>query len=184
MVSIDTRFQKNKEISTVEYNKSYFSTNHIEGAKNAVKSQQIIGWTITSKFKFIIKKQLINYCNVIINDINRSELIYGPATPLLKGKMTRYQPNSDKIERVPLPLPISEYHKDVQLYINFFFVNGCPFLAIKLAKLNFFTAHPCKSRSTAQIKKIFDMLLEKYDACGFNLTIVHGNNEFNIAQLK
>ena len=28
------------------------------------------------------------------------------------------------------------------------------------------------------------MVLDKYDARGFNVTIIHGDNEFNIAQLK
>ena len=63
-------------------------------------------------------------CNKTIDDINRAKLIYGPGNPLLKGKMKRYPKNSDNIERIPLPLPISEHHKDVQLYIDLFFVNG------------------------------------------------------------
>ena len=78
------------------------------------------------------QKQRINHCNVTIDDINRVELIYGPATPLLQGEITRYQPNSDKIELIPLSLPISEHHKYSQLYIYSFFFNGYPFLAIKL----------------------------------------------------
>ena len=28
------------------------------------------------------------------------------------------------------------------------------------------------------------MVLDKYDAFGFNVTITHGDNEFNIAKLK
>ena len=98
--------------------------------------------------------------------------------------MTRFQPNSYKIERIPLPLPISEHHKDVQLYINLFFVNGYPFLATKSEKLNSVTSHRRKSRSTAQITKVLDMVLDKYDKLGYNVTIVLGDNEFNIAKLK
>ena len=43
-------------LRTVEYNKSYFSSNKIEGANNARKVQQIIGWPSTDNFKYIIKK--------------------------------------------------------------------------------------------------------------------------------
>ena len=32
--------------------------------------------------------------------------------------------------------------------------------------------------------KLFDMVIEKYDAHEFNVTIIHGDIEFNIAQLK
>ena len=83
--------------STVEDNKSYFSRNEIEGENYAIKVQQIIGWYITTNFKSVFKKQIINNCNVTTNDINHVELIYGPPTPLLQGKMTRYKPNSDQI---------------------------------------------------------------------------------------
>ena len=76
-------------LGTKEDNKSYFSSNEIEGENNARKLQQIIGWPITVNFKSIIKKQPINKCNVTIDDINRAKLIYGPATFLLQGKMTR-----------------------------------------------------------------------------------------------
>ena len=42
-------------ISTVEYKKSYFSRNKIEGANNARKLQHIIEWYSTDNFKPIIK---------------------------------------------------------------------------------------------------------------------------------
>ena len=98
--------------------------------------------------------------------------------------MKRYQPNSDRIEHIPMSLPILEHHKDIQLYIYFFFVNGYPFLATKSANLNFVTDHPCKSRSTVQIKTVLDMVLETYDARGFNLTIIRGENGFTVAKFK
>ena len=72
-------------LSTVEDNKSYFSSNDIERENNVRKVQQIIGWSSTANFKYIIKKQLINNCNITTDDINRAELIYGPETPLLQG---------------------------------------------------------------------------------------------------
>ena len=52
-------------------------------------------------------------------------------TPV-QGKMKRYQPKSDKIEHIPLPLPISEHHKYVQLYISLIFVNGYPLTELQI----------------------------------------------------
>ena len=63
-------------LSTVYDNKSYFIRNEIEGSNHAIKVQQIIGCTSNSNFNYIIKKKLINNCNVTINDINHSKLIY------------------------------------------------------------------------------------------------------------
>ena len=69
-----------------------------------------------------------------------------------------------------LTSPISEHHKDVQLYTNFFFVNGYPILSNKSEKIKFVTARPCKSRSTAKIKNLLDMVIDKYYSRVFNVT--------------
>ena len=53
-------------------------------------------------------------------------------------------------------------------------------LPLNSEELKFVTAHPFKSRSTDQIKTVLEMVLDKYDACGFNVTIVRGDNELNI----
>jgi hypothetical protein len=171
-------------LQTVADNKDFFSANEIQGADRARKIQQQIGWPSTSHFKSIVSKQLLLNCNITIDDINRAELIYGPPTPILQGKMTRQKPQSVKIERIPLPLPISKHHKNLQLYVDFFFVNGYPFLATKSAKVNFITAQPVTSRSTAQIIKHIDTVINKYEARGFTITAIHGDNEFNINDLK
>ena len=82
--------------------------------------QQQIGWSSTKNFKSYISKQLFNNCNVTFNDINRADLIYSPARPLLEGKMTCKYPVGCKIKQVPLPIPIHHHHKDLELFVNFF----------------------------------------------------------------
>ena len=74
--------------------------------------------------------------------IRRSELIYGSPEPILQGKMTRVKPKGANIEITALPIPISPHHKDLQLYINFFFVNDYHFIVTKTNKVNFITAEP------------------------------------------
>jgi hypothetical protein len=138
-------------LSTVAANKEFYTSNEIKGANSARALQQTIGWPSTSTFKTIIKHNLIRNSSVTIDDINRAELIYGTATPLLQGKMTRIHPPQAKITKIPLPLPISENHKHLQLYIDFFFINGIPFLHTKSGKVNFITAQTVTSRSQRQI---------------------------------
>ena len=113
-------------------------------------------------------------CKVTVNYISRARLIYGSPTPILKGKMTRVKLKSAKIERVPLPLPISQHHKDLQLYIDPFFVNGFPFIAPKTNKVNFITTEPCNSRKTSHTTKDIDTVLDIYEARGFSITAAHG----------
>ena len=54
-------------------------------------------------------------------DINRAEYIYGEETPVLQIKICRNKPTvHSKIDIIPLPLPISERHKILHLYMDIF----------------------------------------------------------------
>ena len=77
-----------------------------------------------------------------MDNISIAELIYGSPTPILQGEITRVKPKGANVERIPLPLPIYQHHKDLKLYIDLFFVNGYPFLATKTNKVNFITVEP------------------------------------------
>ena len=171
-------------LETVADNSKFFSADEIKGAMRARQTQQEINWPSTSDFKYYVSKNCIRNSPVTLDDINRAEVIYGPAKPLLEGKMVRRRPPKHRIERVPLPLAISTHHKELQLYIDFFYVNGYPFLASKTSKINFITATPMKSRSTNTIIDAIDDVLNIYTSRGFKITIIHGDNEFNIKLLK
>jgi hypothetical protein len=142
-----------------------------------------MNWPSTSDFKSYVSNNCIRNSPVTLDDINRADIIYGPAKPLLAGKMVRTQPKGHQIERVPLPLVISTHHKELQLYFDFFYVNGYLFLATKTSKVNFITATPMKSRSTNAIIEALSNIINMYKSRGFTITIIHGDNEFNIRDL-
>ena len=119
-----------------------------------------------------------------MENIIRYELIYGSRTPILQGKTTRVKPKGSKIEIIPRTLPISQHLKDLQFYIELFFVNGYPFLATKTNNVNFITSKPCISRKIIHITKYIITFLDLYEARGFNITSVCGDNKFNIKTLK
>ena len=106
-------------LSTVKYKNSYFSTSEIQGVDEARKLQQEIVWSCTSNYKGIVWKQISGNCKVIVDNIIRAELVHGLPTPILQWKMTRVKPKGSKTKRVPLPLHISQDHKDMPLYIDF-----------------------------------------------------------------
>jgi len=54
----------------------------------------------------------------------------------------------------------------------------------KSSKVNFITAGYCVKRSKEQIINALDEVLHKYSARGINVTAIHGDNEFNIKELK
>jgi hypothetical protein len=107
-------------LETVKGNKEYFTAQEIKGAENARLLQQQTGWPSTDNLKSYIKKQLLDNCRVTVDDVNRADIIFGPAEPTLEGKMIKKNPNGCKIKRVPLPLPILQHHKDLELFIDFF----------------------------------------------------------------
>ena len=90
--------------------------------------------------------------------------------PILQGKMTRVKPKGANIKILPLPLPISKHHKDLQFYTELFFVNGHPFLSTKTNKVNFITA------GTSHTTKTIVTFLHQYEAICLNITAVCGEN--------
>ena len=104
-------------LATVKQNSEFFSPQEIQGAKDARALQQKTGWPSTANLKVYISKQLLNNCKVTVDGVNRADIIFGPAEPILEGKMVRKIPTGCKIKRVPLPLPMKEHYTELELYI-------------------------------------------------------------------
>ena len=73
----------------------------------------------------ILKKYVeeihIRNCPITVDDINRSESIYGKSVPLLQGKLTRKHPSSlGQNQPLPLTSCVMENHRNVHLYIDIF----------------------------------------------------------------
>jgi len=94
--------------------------------------------------KIIFKKSIKN-TDVCIEDVNRAEFIYGPAVPLLQGKMTRPTalPRVMGKHLVALPAPIEDFHRDVVLCIDFFFCKWVTFFSHHFSKHTFPNCGAC-----------------------------------------
>ena len=124
-------------LQSVNDNKSMFSRKKTEGANDARKSQAAIGFPSTQTFANIIKNNLVCNSNITADDIYRADWLYGPPPPLLQRKSTRKKPNKARIQHVPLPLQVHEAFREVNLHIDFYYVNGLPFLHTKSENINF-----------------------------------------------
>lgn len=171
-------------LSTVSNNKKFFSSDEIKRAELARNIQQLIGWPSLSTFKRIVSSNLLRNCPITIDDINRAEIIFGTPSPLLKGKMIKPSSIKVKIEKIPLPLPISKYHQRLQLYIDIFYVNKIPFFHTKSGKVKFITSQSLPSKVGSEIEDGLTFVLDLYKKRGFQITDIHGDNEFNITSLK
>ena len=171
-------------VQTVNSNKEFFTKSEIAKADKARLLQSQIGWPSTQAFIKYVNNNLINNSGITGDDINRAQIIYGPPIPILKGKMKRIKPESKNITRIPLPPPVLKHHRNLQLYIDFFFVNKMPFLHTKSSKINFLTVQSGPNRTKGTIKASIDSVLTIYNARGFNISDVHGDNEFNMNILE
>ena len=73
-----------------------------------------------------------------MDDINRAECIYGEENTILQDKIRiKKLTVHSKTKKITLPLLISERHKNLQLYLDIFNVNGMIFLHTKTGKINF-----------------------------------------------
>lgn len=139
-------------------------------------------------FQTIHKNNLINNATITTDDINRAELIAGPAEPILAGKMTKLPPITHKIQKVPLPLPISQHHAKVQLYVDLFYRNKMPFLFNIFNNIKYRTSHPTimtpkGNKSTTSMLHIFTDIFNQHNSRGFDIEVIHGDNKFDVRTL-
>ena len=170
--------------STVSSNKSFFPRQQIQGADSARTLQRVLGWPSDSELKRIVSEHYIMNCKVNQDDIQRADFIYGKPVPLLKGKMTRKPTQFKPHSTIPLPPAISEFHRDVDLFMDFFFVNKVPFLHTKSKNINFLSIQSFQKRTVKNITEGLSTVINAYQSRGLQITSIHGDNEFNITTLK
>ena len=62
--------------------------------------------------------------------------------------------------------------------MDFFFVNGAPFLHKKTRKIDFRSFQACNSRGKFETMSGLNQVKTKYKYRGFTITDYHGKNEF------
>ena len=172
-------------LQTVSTNREFLTKKEIEGAESARREQELIGWPSTSTYKTYVTNNLLNNSNVSIDDVVRAIQIHGEPEPLLEGKMTRPKANIfGKIKRTPLYFPLKDQCQDIQIHVDFFFVQKIPFLHTKSEKLNFLTVERMRARTKSAIIGSINDTLNLYRMRGMTVTFMHGDGEFEMNDLK
>ena len=100
----------------------------------------------------MVENNMINNCNINADDIDRADVIWGPAESVQQGKKKINKPNThNKIPKLTLPLLVSQQHKQITMYIEIYYVNQIPLFLSKTVKLNFLSGTKLKSRSGREI---------------------------------
>ena len=171
-------------INTVNQNKSHFTKKEIAKSIEARHIQQQIGWPSKTGFMKIVSGNHMHNCNITIDDIIRSEYIFGTPLPLIKGKTTKPTSTpSYNLRKVNVPLPILQHHQNIDLFIDFMLVNGIPFLHTISSKIRYRHTIPCNSRKKEIIIKQLHKIIKTYNERGFTIENIHGDNEFNVTDI-
>ena len=107
-------------LQNMNNNKEYVTWQKIEEADRAQYYQALLGLTSTSSFVYYVAKKLLISFDITVDGIKKFEQIYGTYTPPLKVKMKWKTKFTLENHIIPLPPPISQRHKDLNMYINIF----------------------------------------------------------------
>ena len=78
----------------------------------------------------MVESNMITNCDINSDNIKRADTIWGPAESMLQGKMKRKKPNThNKITKLALHISVSQEHKQITMYIDFFYVNHITFVS-------------------------------------------------------
>jgi DNA-binding GntR family transcriptional regulator len=115
-------------LSTLKENKTCFTHQQVERARQARHLARALGCPSNADLKTLIRLNLIKDCPVVQDDIVLAEKIFGKDIAILKGKTTRKKPILVVHDTIVIPKALTEAQKDVTICIDTFFVNNMPFL--------------------------------------------------------
>jgi hypothetical protein len=165
---------------TVEYSgrKKLYSNRQLERTKAARELLDAVGAPSLTDRKAGIRSNQIKDNPVTIGDVILAEKIFGPDVTILRGKATRTQPTPMRHDIVKIPQELGMAQEQVTLCIDRMWVNGFLFLTTISEHIMYRTAHHVPRRTTEVYKTLLKQVCCIYNAVGFLVKFVHGNNGF------
>ena len=166
-------------LSTVAQQKKMFSRREIQSTNAARKLYPKIGRPNEASFYHILMHSLIRNCPVTPDDAKCALIIYGPDIAVVKGKTTRSAaaPRAPTFVAEPVQAPILEHNRDATLCVDFFFVQGLPFLHTNSRNIGFHTAHQALDRAESTILRPLRRVIHRHQTRGLIICNIHRDNE-------
>jgi hypothetical protein len=125
-------------------------------------------------------KTKIDGCPITVDDANRAVKIYGPNVSALRGKTVRRQIDHTASNQAdPVLSSILKEHGDITLCLDILYVDGLVFVATVARDLHFITIEYITSRQIEKhVMPSFKKVYNVYNARGFNIKMVHADEEF------
>ena len=167
-------------LTTVESRKKEFSPRERQLAADARAFSRTIGRPSQAELEFILANNLVLNCPVTVDDAKRAFYIWGPDIATVKGTTRRGKAAAHipDYRAVPIPSPILEFHRDVILCADFFFVQGLPFYHSISRDIGYRTVSPVSDLTKATILAETKKVVQVYRARGFVVQAMHADNAF------
>ena len=166
-------------ITTVVDRKNEFTKRQIKNADTAKELYTKLQRPSRDQFLKLLNHNLIRDCPITSEDANRAEYIYGADVGSLKGKTTRTKPSAiPSKDLIPIPQSILDWHKNVTLCVDIFFIHGIPFLHTISRDIKLRTVEELSNRRYMTILSSIQTAFELYFARGLNIAHLRGDGEF------
>ena len=137
------------------------------GFPNDVNLANAIDYNIIGTFQF-------NHRDICI-----ANKIYGPSIASLKGKSTRQWNKIQHLDVVTdIPKEIMDLYGKVHLDIEIMFINKCVYFTAILQHIRLIHCWVISVHESKWVVNVMEHIIDMYCKRGFEITTVHGNNEF------
>ena len=126
-------------VKTVVENREGFTRQEYEGEKAARRALGLVGYPLEWDFTNMVSSNIIVNCPFTPQDLKKSDNIFGPDVPSMKGKYVRRSPESVVYDYVNTPKKILSMNTGLEVSINFMFINKLAFLVSVSKQLKFTT---------------------------------------------
>ena len=165
-------------MNTIKENMKAFTKRDVKGAKAARNLYAKLLYPSNADFKWLIKNNQINNCEVLVRNIYTAQEMWGKYISALNCKTGQGNPAAVDSDCIKIPKEIANLKKTVYLTADIFFVNGIT-LFISLSRRFYFTGvSHLKGRTAAIVFDAFKDIFIFYLQQGFRIQTVHADGEF------
>jgi hypothetical protein len=156
-------------VNTIDKNKTFFTTQQVDKAKQARELYHALGTPSIQDFKAILCMNLIANNPVTTEDIEIAKEIFGPDIGSLNFKTIRKKPALVVNDYIKIPPELTAKQQNVTLCINGMKVNGLSFLTTISKNICYRTAQFIASKLISLYKEALKEVIQIYNKAGFKI---------------
>ena len=165
-------------LSTIEINKSKYTSRYYTQAKLTRKLQVIVGRPEIKYFIRYLDNNNIPNCPISRDDVIAAHDIFGRDVGGLQGKTTWRRIQHIRQQTIGLPMEIKSKYRNITLCVDNMLINKIGFFITISRHIYFITAEHINNRSAKTLSGCLMNVHKAYLQLGFKITNVLGDGEF------